>query len=271
MKRWSRQLLMSRPEVLATWQPECTDHTGPSCGVAGSDELRLVRLRLGPVVYRTMTISASAMESRDSNPNILSFLDLVNRCDSFHLPANRGSEDPTASTRRDYVVPWSLSQSPDSPVIGLLKPEVIDVLRQEPEGTFVIPGRARLGSRYRISFHPSIDTPSKRSDAMKKLCERWRDSGTIFQDTIGPKKWRNEVYPVYRDPFGVHLSHDPDAKKNDSDTGNYLFEMERSACSLFGVVTFGVHMTIYHEDADGSMRIWTPTRSRTKQTCVSIW
>ncbi|KAF8548291.1 hypothetical protein OG21DRAFT_1449315 [Imleria badia] len=192
----------------------------------------------------------------DSTPN-LSFLDLVNRCDNFHLPVNHGSVDPTTSTHRDYVVPWTLSQSPDSPVIGLLKPEIIDVLLQEPEGTFVIPERASPGSRYRVSFHPSIDTPSKRTDAMKKLCQRWRDSGTIFQDTIGPKKWRNEMYPVYRNPFGVHLS----------DSSNYLFEMERSACSLFGVATYGVHMTVYHEGADGSnVRIWTPTRSRTKQT-----
>lgn len=210
-------------------------------------------------------------QARDSKPN-LSFLDLVNRCDNFHLPTNHGSEDPAASTHRDYLVPWSLSQSLDSPVIGLLKPEVIDALRQESEGTFVIPERARPGSRYRVSFHPSINTSSKRTDIMKKLCERWRDSGTIFQDVIGPKKWRNELYPVYRNPFGVHLSHDPDAKKNDSDSSNYLFEMERTACSVFGVPTYGVHMTIYHEDADGNnVRIWTPTRSRTKQTCVSIW
>lgn len=214
----------------------------------------LLKVDLGP----------AGMESRDFKPN-LSFLDLVNRCNSFHLPTNHGSDDPPASTYRDYVVPWSLSQSADSPVIGLLKPEIIDVLLQEPEGTFVIPERARPGSRRRISFHPSIDTPAKRTDALKKLCERWRDSGTVFQDTIGLKKWRDEMYPVYRNPFSAHLFHD-------SDAGNFLFEMERSACSLFGVVTYGVHMTIYEEDADGSnVRIWTPTRSRTKQTCVSIW
>lgn len=209
-------------------------------------------------------------QARDSKPN-LSFLDLVNRCNNFYLPANHGSEDPTTFTHRDYLVPWSLSQSPDSPVIGLLKPETIDALHQEPEGSFVIPERARSGPRYRVSFHPSIDTPSKRTEVMKKLCEGWRDGGTIFQDAIGPKKWRNELYPVYRNPFGIHLPHDLDAKDRDSDTSNYLFEMERSACQLFGVPTYGVHMTIYHEDANGNnVRLWTPTRSRTKQTCVSV-
>ncbi|KAF9238929.1 NUDIX hydrolase domain-like protein [Melanogaster broomeanus] len=166
----------------------------------------------------------------------LSFLDLVNRCNNFRLPANHGSDDPSTHTCPDYLVPWTLTQSPDSPVIGLLKPEIIELLRKEPE------------------------------DVMKSLCERWRDSGTIYQDIIGPNKWRNESYPVYRKPFGVHLPYDPDVKKG-PDTGNYAFEMERSACALFGVVTYGVHMTIYHEDPDGgNVRIWVPTRARTKQT-----
>lgn len=212
------------------------------------------------------------MPQAPSDSNFLSFLDLVNRCNNFDLSVYHGSEDPSTLMHRNYVVPWSLSQSPDSPVIGLLRPEMLDVLRREPEGPFVVPGSAQPGSRYRISFLPSIDTPSKRTAAMKSLCERWRDSGTIFQDVIGPKKWRNELYPIYRNPFGAHLSHHPDAKKDDSVSGNYLFEMERAACALFGVPSFGVHMTIYHEDADGSnVRIWTPTRARTKQTCVCIW
>ncbi|KAG9307978.1 NUDIX hydrolase domain-like protein [Chiua virens] len=197
----------------------------------------------------------------------LSFLDLINLCNNFHLPINHDLEDPTTLNHRDYVVPWSLSQSPDSPIIGLLRPKIVDLLRQEPEGTFVIPEHAQPGSRYRVSFHHSIDTPSKRTDVVKKLCERWRDSGSILQNQIGPKQWRNERYPVYRNPFGTHVSHDPSARKNDSDSGNYLFEMERVACSLFGIPTYGVHMTIYYEDVDGgNVRIWTPTRSRTKQT-----
>lgn len=61
------------------------------------------------------------------------------------------------------------------------------------------------------------------------------------------KGWRNELYPVY------------------GPNGNLLFSMERSAAALFGIVTYGVHMTGYVETADG-MKIWTPRRSPTKQT-----
>ncbi|KAF8837002.1 hypothetical protein BDN67DRAFT_910047 [Paxillus ammoniavirescens] len=207
------------------------------------------------------------MDSSNPATTNLSFLEIVDLGDNFRLPAHHGTHDPATRTSPDYLVPWTLSQSPDSPVIGLLKLEIIELLRKEPEGSFIIPElEAEPRSRYCVSFHPSVNTPAKRTDVMKKLCEGWRDSGTIYQDIIGPKKWRNEMYPVYRNPFGVHLPHDPDVKKG-PDTGNYALEMERSACALFGVVTYGIHMTIYHEDPDGSnVRIWVPTRSRTKQT-----
>lgn len=61
------------------------------------------------------------------------------------------------------------------------------------------------------------------------------------------KGWRNEKYPI----FGPG--------------GEYLFEMERSASPLFGIVTYGAHMTGYVEDAAG-LRIWVPRRARNKQT-----
>jgi hypothetical protein len=47
--------------------------------------------------------------------------------------------------------------------------------------------------------------------------------------------------------------------------GEILFAMERSATALFGVVTYGVHMTAYVPPTQfRPMRIWTPTRSLNK-------
>jgi isopentenyldiphosphate isomerase len=61
------------------------------------------------------------------------------------------------------------------------------------------------------------------------------------------KGWRNENYPV----FGPG--------------GEYLLEMERCASCLFGIVTYGAHMTAYVEDATG-LKIWIPRRAKNKQT-----
>ncbi len=66
------------------------------------------------------------------------------------------------------------------------------------------------------------------------------------------KGWRNELYPVYG----------PD--------GDLLFNIERSASPLFGVVTYGVHMTAFVRSNDGEMKIWTPRRSRNKQTYAGL-
>jgi len=59
--------------------------------------------------------------------------------------------------------------------------------------------------------------------------------------------WRNELYPIYGP--GREL----------------LLNIERSASPLFGVVTYGVHMTAYVNTSEG-MKIWAPKRSDTKQT-----
>lgn len=61
------------------------------------------------------------------------------------------------------------------------------------------------------------------------------------------KGWRNEMYPVY------------------APGGELLLEMERCASPLFGIVTYGVHVTCYVDDGNG-LRLWTPRRARTKQT-----
>ena len=61
--------------------------------------------------------------------------------------------------------------------------------------------------------------------------------------------WRDELYPV--------VGHESQNK--------YGISMERVGCALFGLITYGVHMTAYVETADG-LKIWVPQRSRGKQT-----
>jgi hypothetical protein len=50
-----------------------------------------------------------------------------------------------------------------------------------------------------------------------------------------------------------------------------VFSMERAACKLFGVITYGVHMTVYEGDVNAdanAVRVWVPRRATTKPTYV---
>jgi 8-oxo-dGTP pyrophosphatase MutT (NUDIX family) len=84
---------------------------------------------------------------------------------------------------------------------------------------------------------------SKRSILVAQTMAKAEDEGT-FRVLKG---WRNELYPVYG----------PD--------GELLLNIERAASPLFGVVTYGVHMTAYVRAQEG-IKLWVPRRAKNKQT-----
>lgn len=63
------------------------------------------------------------------------------------------------------------------------------------------------------------------------------------------KGWRNELYPIY----GPYTTKKP------------MLNMERAGSALFGINSYGVHMTIYVDTPQG-LKIWVPRRARNKQT-----
>ena len=214
----------------------------------------------------------------------LSFLDIIAICDNVHLRREAGNLSDT-SYDSEILIPLYLSESPDSAVIGLLRPVIVEQLKLENErsrtnGTpelwslrleppnYITLRNGTLGRS--ASFRNWLDTPAKRTAAMKELCERWRDTG-LFSDVCGPTKWRAEMYPVYSDPFGIH---DHPLVAGREEGLNYAFEMERSACALFGIVTYGVHLSIYDEvvgdDGQRHLRVWVPTRALTKPTYLAV-
>ncbi|KAI0036981.1 NUDIX hydrolase domain-like protein [Vararia minispora EC-137] len=188
----------------------------------------------------------------------LSFLDLVKLCGNYRLAS-------ITSTAR----PVPFRATPDGPPVGLLLPSVLEALAAHNT-------LRRDGSQLEywimrddsfVSFAPELSTPAARTRAMQETTIWWRDTGR-FESIISPRLWRGEWYAVYVDPFGP-LSvdgGDPTQEADDGENPNYAFSMERSACALFGVVTYGVHMTVYEKDDDGTVRIWVPRRSATKQT-----
>ena len=199
-----------------------------------------------------------------------SFLDIVRRCDNYVRDG-------------EVLVPFSIT--PKGSIIGLLRPEIVKELlsentRNQSEGVqenWTPCVRLGADTIERICFAPHLSTKEVRSAAIKKLCEGWRDGGVLFQDVMGPRKWRNELYPIYENYLGPYVVKNPelshphseglDANTHAAGETNHVFDIERSAAALFGLVTYGVHMTVYEKGEDGVVRLWTPTRAKTKQTC----
>lgn len=198
-----------------------------------------------------------------------SILDITRTCDNYV----RDSE---------VLVPFSIT--PEGPIIGLLRPEIVKELlsenaRNRVEGTqenWTPCTRAGTNTIERICFAPHLSTKEARCEAIKEICERWRDGGVLFQDVMGPRKWRNELYPIYENYLGPHViknprlsyphSEGPVSDPHAAGETNHVFDIERSAAALFGLVTYGIHMTVFEKGDDETVWIWVPTRAKTKQT-----
>lgn len=192
-----------------------------------------------------------------------SFLNLIEAVDNFRP----GLSTPSSTYRTEKLVAWNLTPAVSSPVIGLLRAPVVAKLVEEnaraADATSQIWHIVSDGRNPRVSFASHVDTPAKRSHAMATMLARWRDAG-LWANQIGPTKWRDELYPVYRNPFGRL-----DAPRDEADARdalNYAFCMERAAAALFGIVTYGVHMHIFVEDPEHGYKIWVPKRAKTKQS-----
>lgn len=61
---------------------------------------------------------------------------------------------------------------------------------------------------------------------------------TIELTTFLSIGWRNELYAIYASPQSSALKNSVNKP-----FGNVAFHLERAACALFGLATFGVHLT----------------------------
>jgi hypothetical protein len=206
-----------------------------------------------------------------------SLIGVLNVCDNFR---------PHLSL--EHLVPFLLAPNV-RPALGLLRPAVVAALRADNAWRIAhghslawdIPTSTDTSEDLPpyIAFTPALanGTPAARTQVLAETLERWRaaangETAGVFSGVIGGTQWRAELYDVYlapggalrvdgRDPLSVlEMSHDE---------SGYVFSMERSACALFGVVTYGVHMTVYeHYEGESQMRVWVPRRALTKPTCV---
>lgn len=221
-----------------------------------------------------------------------SLISVLNVCDNFrpHL-----SHEP--------LVPFLLAQKYHPP-LGLLRLPVIAALRADNAWrsahghplAWDIPIPADSDgatndapTRPYVAFAPALASasPAARTVALAETLERWRadankgDGDAAFADVIGGSRWRAEWYDVYLIPGGALRTDGRDPltllevpTSAPSSYGGYVFSMERAACALFGVITYGVHMTVYEQKGDVGVdgmvpvRVWVPRRAATKPTCV---
>ena len=241
-----------------------------------------------PLIAPCLLFPPSGMITQNS---LISVLDV---CDNFR---------PHLSP--EHLVPFLLAPNA-RPALGLLRPPVVAALRADntwrnshglpPAWDIPAPADADSDSENSppppyIAFAPSLahGTPAARTRALASTLERWRaaanrddGSASVFSSVIGGSRWRSEWYDVYRVPGGGAPlradGRDPLTVLEVPPGGpgaGYVFSMERSACAIFGVVTYGVHMTVYERDAcgpggegEGQTRVWVPRRAPTKPTCV---
>ncbi|KAJ7822897.1 hypothetical protein B0H14DRAFT_2207894, partial [Mycena olivaceomarginata] len=170
----------------------------------------------------------------------------------------------------EHLVLLYLHSTPDSPVIGLLQLQIITLLTAKNQCAPVQPIWIGPGIAQCIGFHVSLDMHAKCTVVMHEMCECWRDEG-LSPDIIGLKKWCTEIYPIYCDPFGVHNYPSRSSAEAEKVGGelSFAFEMKRAVCALFGVVTYGVHMSTCQKVPVGdrgekSLRLWIPMHASTK-------
>ncbi|KAI0315284.1 NUDIX hydrolase domain-like protein [Amylostereum chailletii] len=189
---------------------------------------------------------------------ILSFMDMVDLCDNFHISSSKAHD----------LIPFRASAN--GAALGLLFPSVVDALvsHNEYRGSQNLPVHWDIRRDLPIpsvSFVSEITTPAARTHAIHDTTTWWRDTG-LFSNVISPKLWRGEWYAIYTDPFAtLSLEGGDPLKEEENPNPNYVLSIERAASALFGVVTYGIHMTVYEEE-DGEVRIWVPRRAATKQT-----
>ncbi|OJJ50852.1 hypothetical protein ASPZODRAFT_11698 [Penicilliopsis zonata CBS 506.65] len=167
---------------------------------------------------------------------VKSYLDLVKECDTFPYY----HDDP--EFYKEHLANYhSFHVSGCKAVLGYIPNAVVEKFSW-PEHCWAIDAATRTVTL----VAPQDAMPEQRSDLMAETLAQ-AVKGDDFEVLKG---WRNEKYPIY------------------GPGGQFLFEMERSATPLFGVVSYGVHATCYVQDSDdtSSLRLWVPRRSRNKQT-----
>ncbi|KAK3174479.1 hypothetical protein OEA41_001725 [Lepraria neglecta] len=159
-------------------------------------------------------------------------LDLVNETDNF--PYYEDNPEKYTKLRSSY---WELHLRGGSGPRGYMPQYVFEKFFEMP---WVAAWDMDFG---RKTLTPG---PGCQEDIIRQELEQAREKGVFEVLKTG---WRNELYPIYG-------HNDPSEK---------TISMERAGSALFGINSYGVHMTVYLNTTEG-MKIWVPRRTKNKQT-----
>lgn len=171
-------------------------------------------------------------EPKPIQPGPKSNIDLLNECDSFPYY----EENPKLYFA--YINTYYALQVAAYPevVLGYVLPSVAEIFRGLPDWKVDDDDSS-------LTLITGKDEPQRsKAVAFTTAAMRATNHFNIL------KGWRDELYPVY------------------GPKGELLFSIERAASALFGVVTYGVHMTCYTRSEKNGIKIWVPRRAKTKST-----
>ncbi|KAL0933050.1 thiamine pyrophosphokinase-related protein [Colletotrichum truncatum] len=169
----------------------------------------------------------------------LSNLDLIDQVDSY--PYEWDTARYAEMHGPMYTLIWRDDEG-DVP-LGFVLPRVVEKLVEAPAS---VKGEVQIDPIKRTISAFQTSTPESRSKLAADLSNYWRRND-VFPILRG---WRDELWPIY----GRH--------------GDLLFNMERAASGLFGVMRYGVHLTAFVRcpSASHGIKLWVPRRSPTKST-----
>ncbi|KAH8090619.1 NUDIX hydrolase domain-like protein [Filobasidium floriforme] len=222
------------------------------------------------------------------------FLQAVRRADNLQVPTtdlvSNVLQSPSDQTGPTSLRPWSIPlhlaradmQAGLTP-IGWLRPAVRAFLEYHwPEGDLGEPmiefGICRELAKEGTVGNCHQDGPefafvSQRlldqgyeglTREMNRLARYMKDKGMYSECLDG---WRDEHYEIFASPKSSYFASGGSGVSSSGAT-NRAFDFERAACAVFGLATFGVHMTAYEGEGE-EMKIWVPKRSATKATWPS--
>ncbi|XP_051865080.1 thiamin pyrophosphokinase 2 [Pristis pectinata] len=122
--------------------------------------------------------------------------------------------------------------------VGVVPPRVTALLPRHPD-VF------QLSECEPVQLCAGMSTYEERSHALRRVLDQWRQL-ELFDCLRGWRDENYEVMPRFCDPPLMHV--------------------ERSAASLFGIKTYGVHVNGYVRLEDGGLAMWIGRRAHSKQT-----